>query len=807
MRGRLLVIGLLTAAFSSTEGASFTVTNTNDSGPGSLRQAILSANSAPSEDTIGFTIAGPAPHSIVLASALPTIDRNVIIDGGGTVVISGANSFRIFVTTSIVTLRNLTLTKGFGSSNDGGAIFNQGTLTIENCKFLENQTVAAWSGGAIVTYGPLTVRNSEFGFNKGGGGGAIYPRFANAQTTITNCNFHDNEAINTSGGGLGGALLAWDGAVVRVRESTFTGNIARQAGGAAFGQGPSGVIAEDCVFTSNKVTATFAEGGAAHIQGGGEFRRCTFKSNNGSRGGALFVASGTTLVASSTFETNWAAYGGAARVDGGTLDVNQVTMHRNGYNAGGVKVNTGGGALSQGGGLLVVRNTTISDSWASYGAAFDHIGSTSANAEFTNVTISGGQSVGSGAIDMSNGTVMATNVTIANNQASFFAAGVSVRGGNFVLKNTIIADSVDRPNLERANNGVITSQGFNLCDDASGATFLTHSGDKVGAQFDPALSPLAANGGSTKTHLPQAGSPVIDNATSLGAPPADQRGVTRPKGVAFDIGAVEVQPSDLATPTPTPSPTPPGKLANIATRLRVETGDNVLIGGFIITGSQPKRLIVRALGPSLPVAGAVANPQLEIYRGDELVAANDNWRDAPNQQEVIDSTVAPASDLEAAVLTTLVPAAYTAIVRGADGQSGVGSVEAYDLDLNAASGFANISTRGFVQSGDDVMIGGLIIVGNAPRKVIVRAIGPSLGIPGQLEDPSLELFDANGVAITSNDNWRDTQQAEIEATTIPPSNGFESAIVTSLAPAAYTTVVQGVNGTTGVALVEVYALP
>ena len=248
------------------------------------------------------------------------------------------------------------------------------------------------------------------------------------------------------------------------------------------------------------------------------------------------------------------------------------------------------------------------------------------------------------------------------------------------------------------------------------------------------------------------------------------------------------------------------RFANIATRLRVETGDNVLIGGFIVTGTQPKRLIIRAIGPTLGVEGALQNPQLAIYRGEELLVANDNWRDAPNQQEIIDSTVAPANDLESAVLLTLEPGAYTAVVSGVDGETGVGSVEAYDLDAAADSTFANISTRGFVQTGADAMFGGLIITGSSPQKVILRAIGPSLGIAAQLEDPLLELYDTEGNLLTVNNNWRDTQQAEIEATTIPPSNDLESAIVAILPPAAYTAIVRGVSDTTGVALVEVYAL-
>ena len=190
------------------------------------------------------------------------------------------------------------------------------------------------------------------------------------------------------------------------------------------------------------------------------------------------------------------------------------------------------------------------------------------------------------------------------------------------------------------------------------------------------------------------------------------------------------------------------------------------------------------------------------------IASNDNWREAQNRQEIIDSQLPPTDDLESAILTTL-PAngtAYTAIVRGTSDGTGVGLVEVYDLDRMANSNLANISSRGFVQTGDNVMIGGFILTGTGTRKVIVRAIGPSLPVPGALVDPTLELVNANGVTIATNDNWRSDQEAEIIASTVPPTNDFESTIVATLPPTAHTAILRGKNGTTGVALVEVFAI-
>jgi hypothetical protein len=242
----------------------------------------------------------------------------------------------------------------------------------------------------------------------------------------------------------------------------------------------------------------------------------------------------------------------------------------------------------------------------------------------------------------------------------------------------------------------------------------------------------------------------------------------------------------------------------------VETADNVLIGGFIITGTQPKRVIVRAIGPSLSsfFPGALADPILELRDSSgSLIVSNDNWR-SDQEAAIIATGIPPSDDLESAIIATL-PANnsnYTAIVRGVNDGTGIGVVEAYDLDRTVNSKLANISTRGLVQTGDNVMIGGLIVLGQNPVRVIVRAIGPSLPVPGALADPTLELRDGNGALLASNDNWRSDQEAEIIATTIPPSNDLESAIVRNLAPGNYTAIVRGAGGTTGVAVVEAYNL-
>jgi hypothetical protein len=253
-------------------------------------------------------------------------------------------------------------------------------------------------------------------------------------------------------------------------------------------------------------------------------------------------------------------------------------------------------------------------------------------------------------------------------------------------------------------------------------------------------------------------------------------------------------------------------LANLSTRVQVGTAGNVAIAGFIITGNTAKQVVVRGLGPSLAsvgVQGALADPVLELYDASgNLLVSNNDWQQT-QAQALRDANLAPSNDLESAILATLAPGAYTAIVRGNGNATGIGLVEVYDLQTSASSKLGNLSTRGLVGAAQNVMIGGTIVTGPDTARVIFRALGPSLaavGIPNALSDPQLDLFDANGGKISSNNNWKDSQAAAITGTGLAPSSDLESAIVADLAPGNYTAVVSGVNGATGVALVEAYHL-
>jgi hypothetical protein len=267
--------------------------------------------------------------------------------------------------------------------------------------------------------------------------------------------------------------------------------------------------------------------------------------------------------------------------------------------------------------------------------------------------------------------------------------------------------------------------------------------------------------------------------------------------------------SSTATPTATPAPAP-AQAINLSTRLFVRTGDNVGIGGFIITGSAPKHVIVRAIGPSLSqfgITNPLMDPVLELHGPSGFATVmNDNWRDT----QIPVSEIPPTDDRESALEATLAPGNYTAVIKGKNNTTGVGVVEVYDLNQSAASKLGNISTRAFVSTGGDIVIAGFMLGHNPENdRVVVRGLGPSLsafGLSPVLPDPTLELRDGNGTLLISDNDWQDdsAQAAEITAAGLAPGNLKEAAIAATLPPGLYTALLSGVNNTTGLGLVEVY---
>ena len=311
--------------------------------------------------------------------------------------------------------------------------------------------------------------------------------------------------------------------------------------------------------------------------------------------------------------------------------------------------------------------------------------------------------------------------------------------------------------------------------------------------------------------------PYPQNAFSCMGQSADIA-ATSPEGINLDVIGYDLTQTSQAS------------LGNISTRSFVQTGEHVMIGGFIIQGSGPKRVIIRAIGPELTQFGipdALSNPRLELHNvNGALFGTNDDWQNTiiggvitGNQvSDIQNSGHAPTAASESAIIADLQPGNYTAIVRGVNNPSGVALVEVYDLNPGASSKLSNISTRSFVQTGEHVMIGGFIVQGNGPKRVIIRAIGPELtqfGIPDALGNPRLELHNGNGAVIGTNDDWQNTiiggvitgnQVSDIQNSGHAPTAASESAIIADLQPGNYTAIVRGVNNTTGVALVEVYDL-
>jgi hypothetical protein len=262
-------------------------------------------------------------------------------------------------------------------------------------------------------------------------------------------------------------------------------------------------------------------------------------------------------------------------------------------------------------------------------------------------------------------------------------------------------------------------------------------------------------------------------------------------------------------------PAAAARLGNLSTRMQVLTGDNVAIAGFVIDGTASKTVVITAKGPSLTAYGInnpLPDPTLTLVRMSDqaTLAVNDNWTAAPNASQISASGFAPTNGLESAILVTLPPGAYTAIVSGVNDSVGVGLVEVYEVDQPQVI-LSNISTRARVGTGSDVMIGGFVVQGSGPQKVIVTAKGPSLaqyGVSGTLPDPAMTLVRAtDGAYIANNDNWPAFELADdLRFSGLAPTDTRESAVLVTLDPGAYTAIVSGSGEiNTGVGLVEVYA--
>jgi hypothetical protein len=753
----------------------------------------------------------------------------------------------------------------------GGAILaNASLLRIANCKFDGNQ--AGLAGGAIYAYGPwkdpvgvpvtqLIVANSTFTGNRaerGSGGPAQSPPtggavFSEDQVTsqFFNCRFTGNIAR------LGGALASYR-AIVEVVGCVFKGN---QATGTAADESIGGAISS----LSSDNTDGSTNGGKINRRSSDLTVRDTLiqgvpGTNSAGRGGGIF-ASGDLA----------AAYGIPPFAQNGSLDFNRakVTLTRvafvdltaNGDNA----IGSGLGGALQGdfasitGDQVIVANCNATN----YGGGFrfgQNCAVTLTNSTITQVTAA---FAGAG-VTMFSGALNLKNCNFSNNSISSGTVGTAITtgaqpagGGVPALDVTGLIDS-----CIFTNNGtgpaIYDSEPFRSgpfdrvqysANQFYSPTFEPYFSDIVGPQSVPALNALSVNradGSVDKkapspnfapTTAPSFGAILMLPTNSLRSGDPDEAipisanlvfasngvGGVKVDGVAQRANyGVMTNVADGAhtltvgasSYTTTP---PPGTALNIATRLQVGNGQQVLIGGFIIQGPNPKRILLRAIGPSLPFAGVLQDPYLELHdQTGAIVGTNDNWKvtnvggviPAGQAVEIAGTTIPPSHDMESAIVATLPPGSYTAVVRGATNDTGIAVIEGYDLDPEPVSKLANISTRGFVLTGDNVMIGGFIYGGGpGPTKVMVRGLGPSLaafGVANPLMNPMLEIHNSNGATVDSNDDWI-TNRGPIEATGLQPSDNTEAAcLLTNLTFGAYTAVLRSAVNAIGVGIVEVY---
>jgi hypothetical protein len=610
------------------------------------------------------------------------------------------------------------------------------------------QCISITAAGALLN--GFTVQNGRA--TAGGGINCI-------NGTIASCTVMNNIATgDDNADGQGGGIYVISGTVrfCNIHNNTANSVAANQDLNAAEGGGiyTVGSTIENSTISDNICSANSANGGGIDLNGG-TMTKCQLTGNSAT---ALFSPSGGALYAIS------------ATIDGCSISSNSTTATETGAST---TCDANGGGFFIGNGTIVQNSLVFANTSS---AAFGFAGG------------GGGWSSG--------GTVR--NCTITGNSVSAPSHTSSAQGGGMLWGSG-----------DTCVNNIIT---FNSAPVNADNSDMNPSSYPQYVHCWMSLDPLFVNAATDDFHL-SPNSPCINAGLNQDWMTGEQDldGNARILNGTVDIGAYE-----FTTVPPTPT-----ELGNISTRMNVGTNEDVLIGGIIIQGSVPKKIIVRAIGPELTqrgVVGALQDPTLELHDGTgALIGQNDNWGTtivggvitSSQVAEIQTSGLAPTDSHESAIIASLQPGNYTAIVRGVNNTTGVALVEVYDLDTTASSNLANISTRGLVQTGDNVMIGGLIIVGSTPENLIVRALGPELtarGVTGALQNPTLELHDSDGNLIAFDDNWKDSQETEIEATGLAPTDDSESAIVTTLPPGNYTAIVNGAFGTTGVALVEVYKL-
>ena len=714
---------LLLSLASMAGAADFTVTNVNNGGPGSLRQAILDANATPNaggQDRIVFNITGPGVH-VIDATSLPQITDPIIIDG---------------------------YTQP-GAQPNTQAVGNNAVILIE----LDTHTFS----GLTISAGTSIVRGlSIIGFNSWG--------------------------LSLVGPGTANAI-----------EGNFIG---LRADGRTLSTGNHGIR----VFTPGNMI-----GGTAPAA-----RNVISSLSIG-----VLVQEQPNALLGNYIGTD--ASGIAPLMAGSGVSVVNVTggVVIGGNTSGAGNVISGFAAIS----LTSANGVEIKGNWL--GIASD--GQTHFN-NGIGVSILNGQNNTIGGLDPASGNVIAFSGVAG---VGLFPDGSNNPAGS--INNRILSNSISGkgPGIKlgydgpHQNDSLDADEGMNHLQNFPVITGTFFSGGTMAIYGSLNSAPntqftiqLFSNGGDysrpSQTLLATTTVVTDNNGDALFS-----------VGVPLDAvtGPIDATATDPAGNT-SEFFLRPSNFRNLSTRGRVEPGDNALIGGVIADGIplDQTKIIVRALGPSLavngtPIAGRLEDPVLEIYGRNGLISSNDNWADDPNTAaELQKYGLTPTSNLEAAgLIDPDIGGNFTAVVRGKNNSSGIAVVEFYDVVDGATMHLVNVSSRGLVQQGDNVMIGGLILLdGNGPTHVVARAIGPSLtnaGIANPLPDPTLELRNSNGALLVSNDNWQEGQAAELNAVGLAPTNPAEAAILALLDPGTYTAIVRGQGDSTGIALVEFYQLP
>ncbi|PZR72456.1 MAG: hypothetical protein DLM73_13150 [Chthoniobacterales bacterium] len=404
---------------------------------------------------------------------------------------------------------------------------------------------------------------------------------------------------------------------------------------------------------------------------------------------------------------------------------------------------------------------------------------------------------------------------------SFSATGNATVSGNTVHLTGVGSATITASQAGNSNYNAASSvdQSFTV---ARAATTVSVSSNRNPSKFAESVTftaGIGSNAAGTRTGTVQ----FKDGGANLGSPQTVNAGATASfstSSLSLGTHTITASYSGDATFAPAVSALTGGQVVNalagqalnMSARARIGTGEEVLIGGFIVRGDVAKKVLIRGIGPSLSQPGVLANPVLELHRPDGSVFTNDDWKDT-QPAEIQATGAAPISDFESAIVDTLAPGSYTVVMKGKGGTSGVGLVELYDLDELAEAQLANVSGRSLVQTGDNIMIGGFILGPNRdPATVVIRALGPSLtrsGVSNVLANPTLDLRDGNGTRILYDDDWKDdpTQAASLSANGLAPENDLEAALSTSLAPGSYTVIARGKNGGVGIGLIEIYRVP